>query len=211
MKRLLAAALTLSLLDATAALAQDNRHDKGHPGPAPAPAPAPRGGGGGGHGGWAGRDAPGGVAAPAPRAGPMAYVPQGHADRPHPDDWGQNRPAPDTHLGRDFGAPGFRPDGADRPRYNEQYFPHQIRPAQRYHWGGDREWAGQPGYYHRHWRYGDFLPDGWFGSAFWIGDWASYDLPVPPYGYEWVRVGPDAVLVDTYSGEVVSTVYGLFY
>ena len=178
MKRLLAAALTLSLLDATAALAQDNRHDKGHPGPAPAPAPAPRGGGGGGHGGWAGRDAPGGVAAPAPRAGPMAYVPQGHADR---------------------------------PRYNEQYFPHQIRPAQRYHWGGDREWAGQPGYYHRHWRYGDFLPDGWFGSAFWIGDWASYDLPVPPYGYEWVRVGPDAVLVDTYSGEVVSTVYGLFY
>jgi hypothetical protein len=34
---------------------------------------------------------------------------------------------------------------------------------------------------------------------------------VPPYGYEWIRNGPDALLVDIGSGEVVSSVPGIFY
>jgi Ni/Co efflux regulator RcnB len=137
-------------------------------------------------------------------------VPQGHGDRPHPDGMAPSGPPP-SHLGHSFGAPGFQPGAADRPRYSPQYFPHQIRPAQHYHWGGGQQWRGQPGFYYHHWRYGEFLPGGWFGADFWINDWGDYDLPVPPYGYEWVRVGADALLVDTYSGEVVSTVYGLFY
>jgi Ni/Co efflux regulator RcnB len=35
-------------------------------------------------------------------------------------------------------------------------------------------------------------------------------LPPPPLGYAWVRVGPDALLVNLTNGTVVEAVYGLF-
>ena len=79
-----------------------------------------------------------------------------------------------------------------------------------FEWRGQR-WSGQRGYYYRHWGYGERLPWGWFGPEFYITDYWDYDLPVPPWGYEWVRVGPDALLVDTETGIVVETVYGLYY
>ena len=41
-------------------------------------------------------------------------------------------------------------------------------------------------------------------------DWWSYGLPEPPYGYDWVRVGPDALLVD-YSGRIVQVVRAVFW
>jgi len=209
MKRLLAAALSLTLLDAGGALAQDDHHDKGHPAPAAHPAGHPGGG-------WAapaqrGAPAPQ-MAQPAPRterSGPYPYVPQGHGDVPHMG--GAPGPAPAPQHGARFGAPGFAPSGGDRPRYDPQFFPQHVRPAQRFRWSSDHAWAPQPGFYPHHWRYGDYLPEGWFAPGFWIYDYDSYSLPVPPYGYEWVRYGADALLVDTYSGEVVETVYGLFY
>jgi Ni/Co efflux regulator RcnB len=202
MKRLMAAALALSVLDAASALAQDEHRPPppGHAGAAPhakrAQAAAPR------------------PAAPAPRtaqAGPYAYVPQGHGDRPHVDG-APAAPAAGAVSGGHprFGAPGFQAGGGDRPRYDAQHFPQAVRAAQHFQWRGDRAWAPQPGYYAHHWRYGEYLPEGWFAPSFWIYDYNDYDLPVPPYGYEWVRYGPDAVLVDTYSGEVVETVYGVF-
>jgi Ni/Co efflux regulator RcnB len=36
-------------------------------------------------------------------------------------------------------------------------------------------------------------------------------LPDPPYGYVWVRYGPDAMLVAVDNGQILSVVYGLFY
>ena len=109
-----------------------------------------------------------------------------------------------------FGAPGFRPGGSARPQYNAQYFPRVFNPDRRYAWR-DGEWRGQPGYYYRHWGYGDRLPYGWFAAQWFIDDYYDYDLPVPPYGFEWVRVGPDALLVNVEDGEVVESVYGIFY
>jgi hypothetical protein len=107
------------------------------------------------------------------------------------------------------GAPGFRPGGA-RPSYSAQYFPRVFRPTQRYAWRGGY-WSPPPGYYYRQWGYGDRLPYGWYDEQWYIDDYYYYDLPVPPYGYEWVRVGPDALLVDLDEGTVVESVYGLFY
>jgi len=110
-----------------------------------------------------------------------------------------------------FGAPGFRPGpGAARPRYSAQYFPRVFQPDRQYAWRGG-VWSGPPGYYYRHWGYGDRLPYGWFAAQWFINDYYYYDLAVPPYGYEWVRVGPDALLVDTDDGTVVESVYGIFY
>jgi Ni/Co efflux regulator RcnB len=67
------------------------------------------------------------------------------------------------------------------------------------------------GYYVRDWGYGDFLPRGWYGDSYFLGDFLDYDLPYPPPGYEWVRVGADAVMVDRYTGRVVQVVRGIFW
>ena len=105
--------------------------------------------------------------------------------------------------------PGLRP-GGQRPQYNPQFFPHSFHSTQRYQWRGGN-WRAPNGYYARHWRYGDRLPWGWYSQSYWVDDYDYYDLAVPPFGYEWVRLGPDALLVDQSDGEVVSVVRGIFY
>ncbi len=67
------------------------------------------------------------------------------------------------------------------------------------------------GYNYRRWSYGEFLPFEFFGQQFWLNDYSNYDLPYPPPGCEWVRYGSDALLVDSYSGEILQVVYGIFY
>lgn len=58
---------------------------------------------------------------------------------------------------------------------------------------------------------GFFLDGGFFGSNYWIGDPWQYRLP-PAYGpYRWVRYYDDALLVDTYTGEVVDVIYDVFW
>ena len=70
---------------------------------------------------------------------------------------------------------------------------------------------GRPsGWYYRSWAFGMFLPWGWYAPEYYL-DWAAYGLPPPPIGCEWVRQGPDAVLVDIWTGEVLSVYGGLFY
>jgi len=225
MKSLLVATAALSLLAATAAQAEDH-----HPvasGGQPHGAPA----GGGGHPGGGAPHGPthsgsprvtANQFSPPPHTGPVPYVPQGQNDRPHADSGGgiagvisarvAGQPGGGgRHLGHsNFGAPGFTPSSTDRPRYDPQHFPRQINANRHFGWRGGNAWQDQPGFYYRRWGYGQYLPAGWFISQFWINDYADYDLPVPPYGYEWVRSGPDGLLVDTYSGEVVEAVYGLF-
>jgi len=67
------------------------------------------------------------------------------------------------------------------------------------------------GWYVRAWGYGDILPSGWYGSNFWIDDFYDYDLPWPPPGMHWVRVGDDAFLVDDYSGRIVQVIRDMFW
>ena len=67
------------------------------------------------------------------------------------------------------------------------------------------------GFYARAWAFGDFLPRGWYAEPYWIGDFVDYDLPYPPPGFEWVRVGDDALMVDQYTGRIVQVVRGIFW
>ena len=108
-----------------------------------------------------------------------------------------------------FGAPGYRP-GGQQPQYSPQYFPRTFNMGVRYHWRGG-SWRGPQGWYYRSWSYGQILPFAWLGSSWWISDYWDYGLPVPPYGYAWIRNGPDALLVNIRSGEVVEVVPGIFY
>jgi Ni/Co efflux regulator RcnB len=68
-----------------------------------------------------------------------------------------------------------------------------------------------PGFRYRRWAIGDRLPGLYFAPSFWISDFGIYGLLAPPYGYVWVRYGPDAVLIDEYTGEVISVDFGLFF
>ena len=78
----------------------------------------------------------------------------------------------------------------------------------RYHWQTYRQ---PPGWYHHRWGYGQHLPRAWFVRDYWIPNFIMFGLIAPPHGYVWVRVGEDALLVDTETGEVIRVVYGVFY
>ena len=67
------------------------------------------------------------------------------------------------------------------------------------------------GFFVRSWAFGDFLPSAWYAEDYWLDDFLDYGLPYPPPGYEWVRVGGDAMMIDRYTGRVVQVVRGIFW
>jgi Ni/Co efflux regulator RcnB len=102
---------------------------------------------------------------------------------------------------------GPRP-GQRGPVY-QQHQVHQQR------WGGDVNghwYAGMhaPGGWnaYRHPARGWTLPRYWIAPSFYIGDFNSYGLSTPPYGYSWSRYYDDAVLVDQ-RGRVWDSVGGI--
>lgn len=67
------------------------------------------------------------------------------------------------------------------------------------------------GWYAHRWVYGERLPGGWYGRNYWIPNYVNFGLVGPPDGYQWVRSGDDALLVDVDTGEVLQVEYGVFY
>jgi hypothetical protein len=69
---------------------------------------------------------------------------------------------------------------------------------------------------YRNWGYrrlnvGFYLQPLFYSDSYWIGNPYDYRLP-PAYGpYRWVRYYNDALLVNIYNGEVVDTVYDIFW
>jgi Ni/Co efflux regulator RcnB len=74
-----------------------------------------------------------------------------------------------------------------------------------------RAYVRPAGWYEHRWTYGERLPRNFFASDFWITDYLAYGLIAPWDGYEWVRYGDDALLIDVDTGEVIRVEYGLFY
>ena len=83
-----------------------------------------------------------------------------------------------------------------------------ITAARHFHAGIYR---APPGYHYQRWGYGQFLPAVYWGRDFWITDFLAFGLFAPPDGLIWVRYGPDALLVDQYTGEIIQVDYGVFY
>jgi Ni/Co efflux regulator RcnB len=67
------------------------------------------------------------------------------------------------------------------------------------------------GWGYRRWAAGQFLPGLFLTQGYFIYNWNAYGLGPPPPGLQWVRYGPDALLVNVYTGQVVDTVYGVFW
>ncbi|MHB8285646.1 MAG: RcnB family protein [Caulobacteraceae bacterium] len=66
------------------------------------------------------------------------------------------------------------------------------------------------GYGYRRWGIGQRLPRLFLSPGYFI-NWGAYNLGPPAPGCEWVRYGPDALMVNQYSGQVVDVAYGVFY
>ncbi|MDB5440903.1 MAG: hypothetical protein JWM33_3330 [Caulobacteraceae bacterium] len=122
---------------------------------------------------------------------------------PNNANWDQNR----------YGRPVFNGGEYQRQRDSGRnwYSPDRFRPSYRApRQFVIRTWSPPIGFYLRSWYSGDYLPYGWYEPPTYL-DWAYFGLPFPPIGCEWVRVGRDAVLVDVWSGEVLSVEYDLFF
>lgn len=66
------------------------------------------------------------------------------------------------------------------------------------------------GYGYRTFRPHEQFPLGLLIAPYLITDFALYNLPSPGPDLEWVRYGPDALLVNVDTGEVVDVAYGAF-
>jgi len=123
-----------------------------------------------------------------------------------------NRPGPDR---RDVRRPDDRRDFGDRRGdrgrrdfSNYRNYHQNFRASQRFRAAPYRR---PPGYFARRWSWGQTLPSFFWTRDYWLTDFYAYDLPPPPYGAIWVRVGDDALLIDQYSGEIIEVDYGVFY
>lgn len=132
---------------------------------------------------------------PAPRAamqGSAHHAPQGEAHRgpsgyarvTEPQGWNK------------------RPATVDRGAYQ-----HNFRAARSYHVG---PYHRPSGWVAHNWGYGQILPRAYWTSQYILADYWLFALEVPPAGYEWVRDGSDALLVNTDSGEILQVEYGVF-
>jgi hypothetical protein len=51
----------------------------------------------------------------------------------------------------------------------------------------------------------------YYSSSFWLNNPWQYRLPYAPPGTRWIRYYDDAILVDTWSGQVVDVIYNFFW
>lgn len=132
--------------------------------------------------------------------------------------------------GQGHGRPGEgRPPGGGSPAHGGSSRPPQPRPPSPrppvpngpYRPGGGRppnfrpvpgpRWRYPPGYNYRRWNPGLILPSIFLSSAYFYDDYWRMGLAGPPYGYRWVRYGPDLLLVEIRTGRIVDVIYGAFY
>jgi Ni/Co efflux regulator RcnB len=127
-------------------------------------------------------------------AKPAAH-PAAHPAEPHPGPSGYQR----VTEPKGWNA---RPATVDRSAYQ-----HNFQAARSYKIGPYRR---PPGWTAHRWGYGEILPRAYWASQFILADYWLFALEVPPAGYEWVRDGADALLVDTNTGAILQVEYGVF-
>jgi len=67
------------------------------------------------------------------------------------------------------------------------------------------------GWGYRRWAIGAALPALFLDPAYYYADWATLGLAPPDPGFQWVRYGPDLLLVNITTGQVVDVIYDAFY
>lgn len=112
---------------------------------------------------------------------------------------------------RDYGDRNDRRDvrgNNDRRRAAVQQYRRNYDAPRRYRVG---QYRWRDGYSYHRYGYGQRLPRHFYGRNYWLTNFLIYGLFSPPEGYVWVRYGPDALLIDEYTGEIVQVRYNMFY
>lgn len=96
-------------------------------------------------------------------------------------------------------------------RQNNRYNWYGYRQANRHLYSLGRYYSPYRDYRYSRLSIGFRLGSLFYGSRYWINDPWQYRLPEAYGGYRWIRYYDDALLVDTYTGEVVDVVYDFFW
>ncbi|MGA0600630.1 RcnB family protein [Caulobacter sp. KR2-114] len=152
-----------------------------------------RGGGyGGGYGGRPSGGPPGGYHGQGGGRGFGGGPPGGYRGPGGGDGWPDGAPDP---------GPGYRGQRWSDQR-NNGYWTNN-----RWHYGPPpQEVYGRPGFAlgFSDWRRGSYLPQYYRSRV--VDDYGRWGLRRPPYGYHWVRVGPDYLLVAAATGLIFDVV-----
>ena len=111
-------------------------------------------------------------------------------------------PAPAQNYGGAMRSAGGDRGGGGR---SFQYRGQQRQAIQR----GGYDYPNGWGY--RRWNSGQALPLLFLTQSYFFSDYGSYGFGAPPYGYVWVRYGPDLLLVSRRTGRIRQVIYGVFY
>ena len=112
-------------------------------------------------------------------------------------------------------------DDRDRNQWSGNQWTNNWRHDNRYDWQRYRNqhhsvfrigfYFDPFGYSYNRFGIGSYMYPGYYQSNYWINDPWQYRLP-PAYGpYRWIRYHNDALMIDTWSGEVVDVIYGFFW
>lgn len=55
-------------------------------------------------------------------------------------------------------------------------------------------------------RRGAYIPRTYYSPQYYVSDWRGHHLYAPPYGYQWVQVGPDYVLIALATGLIANLI-----
>ncbi|TPG20524.1 hypothetical protein EAH87_08570 [Sphingomonas koreensis] len=147
------------------------------------------------------RPNPGGAHRPPQRPNP------GNSHRPpsRPNPGNAHRPPPRPNPGNNH-----RPNRPRPPHKWPIWRPGQARPPhfRPIHRPG---WNYPHGYRYRRWTIGLILPSLFLNQHYYYTDYDALGVGPPPYGYRWVRYGPDLLLVQRATGRVADVIYGAFY
>jgi len=136
----------------------------------------------------------------------------------------EGKPPPGKPAGRPPGPPPGAPHGPPPGGARPGFVGHPGGPGFAGHPGGPMVWHGHPvtrvhvapflyppGWGYRRWAVGAALPPLFLAPAYYYSGWATLGLPPPEPGFQWVRYGPDLLLVNVATGQVVDVIYDAFY
>jgi len=82
------------------------------------------------------------------------------------------------------------------------------------HWHGRVVHAGvyhgPRGYTYRRWTVGHVLPRAYWAPTYYYPGYVALGLYAPQANYQWIRYGPDLVLVNIRTGNITDIRYGVF-
>lgn len=140
----------------------------------------------------------------------LAQPPERHDE--HHDEHHDQRPAP-QHAEPHPGPQGYQrlhePQGwNNRPHdFDRGAYQHNFQAQRSFHIG---PYHRPSGWQDHRWVFGEVLPRAYWAPEYLIADYWLFALEVPPGGYEWVRDGNDALLINTGDGTILQVEYGVF-